>query len=183
MVANSQTVQSLPGNAVPWGRKVESRLDKVESTLNIHNAALDALGSQVDKTVYTSYEYGLNIANGTTGRLDFDQPTSVQFVSGTGLFEVTVSLAGLVSYGAVLGACFESEQYPYETYFDIPSYGVVASCAPTDDRWVPFASSRSTILSNRPGIYVFNLYLHAAANQNATSAAYVNKAQISVKAV
>lgn len=176
-------VESLPGSAVPWGRFMEGRVKKLENRLNIVSDTLDAMGSQVDKTVFTSYEYGMNISNGANGRLSLDQPTNVQFVSGSGLFEVTVTLAGLVSYGAVLGAGFESDEYPYETYFDIPRYGVVASCAPTDTRWVPFASSRATILSARPGVYTFNLFLHAVTTQNAQSVAFVNKAQISVKAV
>lgn len=176
-------VDSLPGNAVPWGRLMESRTTQLENTVERINSTLGGMQSSVDKTVYTSYDYGMNIANGVNGKLAFDGPTDVQFVSSTGLFEVTVTLAGLVTYGAVLGAGFEAEEFPYSTYFDIPSNGVVASCSPTDTRWVPFAGSRSTVVSTRPGVYNFNLYLHAVTNQNASSVAFVNKAQISIKAV
>jgi hypothetical protein len=182
-MASKNDLSTLPGPAIPWGRKVEDRLKKVEDTLNIATTTLDGLGSRVNQTVYASFEYGQNIANATTGRVELSVPCEVQYVSGTGLFEVTVTLAGLVQYGGVLGLGFEGTLWPYETYFDIPSNGVVASCAVDDSRWVPFAYSRSTVVSARPGVYNLALYLHANMTNNAQSVGYLNKAQLVVKAV
>lgn len=182
-MSSKNDVSTLPGPSIPWGRTVENRLKSVENTLNITKSAVDGMGDRVDQTVYASYEYGQNIANATLGRVALDQPCEVQFVSGTGLFEVTVTMGGLVQTGGVLGLGFEGTLWPYESYFDIPSYGVVATCDPGDTRWVPFAGSRSTVISARPGVYNFALYLHANMTVNATAVGYLNKAQLVVKAV
>lgn len=176
-------VNTLPSRSVPWGRKVEDRLKTVENTLNIAKDTLDAVSGRVDKTVFATYDFGQNIANGTNGRVDLNLPVSVQFVSGTGAFEITVSMGGLVSYGAVLGLGYEGTLWPYEVYFDMPSEGVVGTCGLTDSRWVPLAFSRSTIVTTRPGVYDLSLYIHAVTNQNVNSVAYLQQAQLSVKAV
>lgn len=176
-------VSTLPSASVPWGRGVESRLEKVENSLKIARDTLDGMGDRVDKTVFATYDYGQNIANGVNGRVELSSPCEVQFVSGSGMFEITVSMGGLVQYGAVLGVGFEGTMWPYEVYFDMPSEGVVGSCAPTENRWVPLAYSRSTIVTNRPGVYNLKLYIHAKTNLNATSVAYLQQAQLSVKAV
>lgn len=173
----------LPGSAEPWGRKTDSRLDRLEHMLNVTSAAVDGMLGQVDKTVVASFELGQSILNGVSGRVEPNSPVALQYVSGTGLFEVTISLAGLNSYGSVLGAGFESIEWPYDVYFEIPRNGPVASCSPSETRWVPFAQSRSTIVSARPGVFNLSLYLYANTTQNANSQAFLNKVQLSVKAV
>lgn len=173
----------LPGSAEPWGRKVEDRLGKLEHKAGITADVLEGMQGSVDKTVYADFPDGQNIANGVSGYTPLTWPTQVQFVSSTGLFEVTVSLSGLVAAGAKLGVSFESDEYPASISFDIPKYGVAASCASADTAYVPFSSSRSTVLSNRPGIYTFSLYVAANTTANASSLAFINEAQLSVKAV
>lgn len=173
----------LPGSAEPWGRSVESRLSGLEHRAGITSDVLDGLQDSVDKTVVAGAESGQNFLNGVSGKVASNSPVEVQYVSSTGLFEVTVSLAGLVSYGSIIGAGFEAEQWPYDVYFEIPSNGPVASCAVTEARWVPFAQSRSTIISTRPGVYNLSLYFYANTTQNTSSQAFVNKVQLSVKAV
>ena len=179
MVSNS----GLPGTAVPWGRKTDGRLDRLEHRLNLTSDAVDGMLGSADKTVVAGFELGQSILNGVSGRVEPSSPVALQYVSSTGLFEVTVTLAGLNSYGSVLGAGFESDEWPYNVYFEIPSNGPVASCAPTESRWVPFAASRSTIVSSRPGVFNLSLYFYANTTQNASSQAFVNKVQLSVKAV
>ena len=173
----------LPGSAEPWGRNVEKRLSKLEHKAEITDSVLDGMQGLVDKTVFADFELGQNIANGVNGTLALTIPTEVQFVSGTGLFEVTVSLGGLVMAGATLGCSFQSDEYQPDIYFGIPKWGVVASCANADVRYAPFQSSKSTVLSARPGIYKFSLYLTADTTTTASAQAFVNKAQLSVKAV
>jgi hypothetical protein len=85
--------------------------------------------------------------------------------------------------GANLGVSFESDEYPAEIYFDIPKYGVTGSCANADVRYAPFSGSRSTLFSNRPGVYKFSLYVSANTTTTANSLAFINEAQLSVKAV
>lgn len=177
------TNTGLPGTAVPWGRKTDTRLDRLEQRLNITNETVDGMLGPVDKTVVATYDTGQSIANGLVGKVAPSTPVDVQYVSSTGLFEVTVTLAGLNSYGSVLGAGFESAEWPYDIYFEIPRNGPVASCAPTESRWVPFAQSRSTIISARPGVFDLSLYFYVNTTQNASSQAFVNKVQLSVKAV
>lgn len=176
-------VSSLPGSAIPWGRKTETRLGDVELLSRRNAEDIAALRGPVDKTVVASFNTGQNIAYNVTGKVALSTPTVAQYVSSTGLFEVTVSLAGLVMAGGILGLGFEHELFPYETYFDSPKNGVVGSCDPSDTRWVPFSGSRSTIISTRPGVYALSLYLHVNTTQNATSKAFVDDAQISIKAV
>lgn len=173
----------LPGTAVPWGRKIDHRLHEVEHKLGITSDAVDGMLGPMDKTVVSSFELGQSILNGVSGRVEPNSAVAVQYVSSTGLFEVTVSLAGLVSYGAVLGAGFEADEWPYDIYFEIPRNGPVASCAVTEARWFPFAISRSTVISSRSGVFDLSLYLYANTTQNASSQAFVNKVQLSVKAV
>lgn len=173
----------LPGSAEPWGRAVDKRLGKLEHSAGITAGVLDGMQSSVDKTVFANYELGQQILQGVSGKVDLTIPTSVQFVSGTGLFEVTVSLGGLVMAGASLGCSFESDQFPPDIYFDIPAWGVVGSSANADVRYAPFSSSKSTIFSTRPGVYNFSLYLTTNTTITASSQAFVNKAQLSVKAV
>lgn len=174
----------LPGTAEPWGRDVERRLSGLEHRTGLLSGSLDNLQhSRADKTVFAEYNYGMNISNGVNGKVALDQPVSVQYVTSTGLFEVTVSLSGLVMAGATLGLSFESEEYPSDVYFDIPRYGVAGSCANADVRYAPLAASRSTVITARPGTYQFNLYAWANNTATANSTAYIHKAQLSVKAV
>jgi hypothetical protein len=173
----------LPGSAEPWGRDVEKRLHTLEHKADITSDVLDGMQSYVDKTVTASFETGQSVLNGVVGKVIPTTPVAVKYVSGTGLFEVTVTLAGLVSFGSVLGAGFESQEWPYDVYFEIPSNGPVATCALTENRWVPFAQSRSTIISSRPGVFDLSLYLYANTTQNASAQAFLNKVQLSVKAV
>lgn len=176
-------VSTLPSASVPWGRTVENRLEKVENSLSIARSTLEGMGDRVDKTVFATWDYGQNIVNGTNGRVELSAPCAVQFVSGSGIFEITVSMAGLVQYGAVLGLGYEGTLWPYDVYFDMPNNGVVGSCDPGESRWVPMAFSRSTIVTTRPGVYNLALYIHAKTDLNATSVAYLKQTQLSVKAV
>lgn len=180
-MADSQVAKL--GGAAQWGRLIERRLDKVEQQAGITADAVKNLSQSLDKTVYAEFTLGQNIANGVTGRVSLDLPTKVKFASSTGLFEVTVTLSGLVMAGATLGASFESLQYPADIYFDIPKYGVVSSSANADVRYSPFSGSRSTILSTRPGVYEFSLYVAANTTATVNSQAFIRDCQISVKAV
>lgn len=173
----------LPGSAAPWGRDVESRLGKLERQAGLTSDTLDGLQAVVDKSVHAEFTVAQSFLNGVNGKVPLDLPCQVQFVSSTGLFEVTVSLSGLILGGAWLGVSFESDEYPSNIYQGIPQYGVAAACAKADLAYVPFSSSKTTMFSNRPGVYKFSLY--AVANTTATASAlgYINDAQITVKAV
>lgn len=173
----------LPGSAEPWGRAVDKRLGELEHRAGITSTTLEGLQSSVDKTVFAAFDYGQNIANGVNAKLTLDWPVEVQFVSSTGMFEVTVSASGLVMAGASLGISFESDEWPSDIYFDIPARGVVASCAEGDVRYAPFAGSRSTLISTRPGIFNLSLYAFANTTINASAQAFIHEAQLSVKAV
>lgn len=173
----------LPGSAQPWGRTVEDRLSKVERATGLNTAALDGMGSMVDKTVVATFSLGQQWLNGVNGQSALTLPTEVQFVSSTGLFEVTVSASGMCMAGANLGVSFESLEYPANIYFDVPDYGVVAGSANADVRYVPFSASRSTIMNTRPGIYKFSLYAFVNTTITVNSQAFLQDAQISVKAV
>lgn len=173
----------LPSSAMPWGRQTDTRLDQLEHLMDVTREDVNSHLGPLDKTVVGSFDSGQNIANGVSGRVEPNSPVALQYISSTGLFEVTLTLAGLVSYGAVLGAGFESAEMPYDIYFEIPPNGPVASCSPTDSRWVPFAQSRSTIVSTRPGVFDLALYFYANTTLNASAQAFVNKVQLSVKAV
>jgi len=174
----------LPGTAQPWGRSVDKRLTSLERRAGLTDAALTS-GADADKTVLSNFTIGQNIANGVSGTLPLDWPAQVQYVSSTGLFEVTVGLSGLVMAGAVLGVSFESEEFPADIYspFNIPKYGVVATSAKADVVWAPFSSSRSTVISTRPGIYKLNLYVLANTTATASAQAYIKECHLSVKAV
>lgn len=174
----------LPGSAEPWGRDVEKRLGKLEHKTGLTATALDTLQhSRADKTVYAEYNYGMNLANGINGKVALDYPVEVQYVSSTGLFEVTVSLAGLVLGGSTLGLSFEGDEFPSDVYFDMPKYGVSGSCATGELRYIPLTGSRSTVISARPGVYNMSLYAWCNNTASAQALAYIQKAQLSVKAV
>ena len=163
--------------ALPWARTVESRLDSL-------GAALSRLGGSpnADKATYSELSSGQNISNGTNGRVNPTTPVTVRYVSTTGLFEVTVSLAGLVRDGATLGAGFESADQPYEIYYDIPKYGVVAQAPEGQLTWKPFSASYSTLISSRPGVQELSLYLYSATTDSINSDSVVRRARLSVKA-
>ena len=174
----------LPGSAEPWGRTVEKRLGKLEHQTGIMSGVLDeALHTRANKTVFAEYNFGMNIANGVNGKVALDLPVQVQYVTSTGLFEVTVSLSGLVVGGATLGLSFEGDQYPSDVYFDMPKYGISGSCAVDELRYLPVTGSRSTVITARPGPYTLNLYAWANNTASAQSQAFIHKAQLSVKAV
>lgn len=179
----NQTVNSLPSSSVPWGRKVESRLDDIESTLGIHTDELGNLAGQVDKSVTAFYETPMTFANGISGKQVLTTPTSVQFVSGTGMFQVTVSMEGLSQAGANIGFGFEAPEFPFDSYFGLPKYGVSGSSAQADNRYIPLALSRSTTFTTRPGVYGFSLYALVDTTITASSQAYLLRGQISVRAV
>jgi len=181
MAAESKV--ALLGRATPWGRWLERRVDALERKLNVTSDTVNGMQESFDKTVYANYDHAMNIDNGVNGKLALSIPTECQYVSSTGLFEVTVSASGLVLGGGTLGVSFESDQFPSDLYFDIPAYGVVAGSSGNELRYVPFAGSRSTIISTRPGVYNFSLYAIANTAQNANSIAYLHKCQLSVKAV
>lgn len=171
--------KGLPSTMLPWARDVESRLDSLTSALR----RLGTKPGDADKTVFSEYSLGQNIASGVTGKVALNSPVALRYVSTTGLFEVTVSLAGLVRDGATLGAGFESAELPYEVSFDLPRYGVVAQAPAGQVPWKPFSASYSTVISSRPGVQDLSLYLYALCTTSANSAAYVKRARLSVKAV
>lgn len=173
----------LPGTAAPWARDVESRLGKLERQAGITADTLNGMQAVVDKSVHAEFVVSQNFANGVNGKVPMDAPCQVQFVSSTGLFEVTVSLSGLVLGGAWLGVSFESDEYPSNIYQGIPQYGVVGASAKADLTYAPFSSSKTTMFSNRPGVYKFSLYAAANTTVTASAQAYINDAQLSVKAV
>lgn len=175
-------IQGVPPTAQPWARSVEDRVAKAERKLGILSTALDGV-PELDKTVFSEFSTGQNLAVGTNGRVEPNAPIKVRFVSSTGLFEVTVSLAGLVRDGAILGASFESDEVSYEVSFDLPKYGVVSSSPQGQGAWSPFSQSYSTVLSTRPGVQSLNLYLYGVCTSGVNSAAYVKRARLSVKAV
>lgn len=171
--------KGVPSPVLPWARSVESRLETLAATVS----RLGGKTADTDKAVFSEFSTGQNIALGANGRVDLSAATAVRYVSSTGVFEVTVSLAGLVRDGATLGASFESIDNPYEIYFDIPKYGVVAQAPVGQVTWKPFSASYSTIISARPGVQDLSLYLYAVCTAGASSAAFVKRARLSVRAV
>lgn len=178
----ANNLRGLPTTVVPWARTVEDRVRGAErflARLGYNVASMP----DADKTVYSEYSLGQNIAVGTTGKVALNTPVLVHYVSSTGLFEVTVSLAGLVRDGATLGASFESNENPYSVEYDIPQYGVVAQAPAGQTTWKPFSASYSTVVSTRPGGQDLSMYLYAICTTGANSAAFVKRARLSVKAV
>jgi len=158
---------------------VESRLDDLKAAVG----RLGGVPEGADKTAYSEFSLGQNIDVGTNGKVSPNSPVAVRFVTTTGLFEVTVSLAGLVRDGAILGAGFESADIPYQVAYDIPKYGVVAQAPVGQTAWKPFSASYSTVISTRPGVQDLSLYLYGVCTAGANSAGYVNRTRLSVKAV
>jgi hypothetical protein len=170
--------KGVPTNVLPWARTVESRLDSLA-------AAVGRLGGKpgtADKTVYA--ESGAqNLSLGTNGKVSPSTAVALRYLSTSGLYEVTVSLAGLVRDGAIMGAGFESVDYPYQIDYDVPRYGVVAQAPVGQTAWKPFSASYSTVISARPGVQDLSLYLYGVCTVGANSAGFVNRARLSVKAV
>jgi hypothetical protein len=171
--------KGVASTTLPWARSVESRLDNLVAAVG----RLGGVSGAADKTVYSEFSTGQNIALGTDGRVEPTAPVALRYVTSTGLFEVTVSLAGLVRDGAVLGAGFESADLPYEIYFDIPRFGVVNQAPLGQTTWMPFSASYSTVITSRPGVQDLNLYLYSVCTSGASSAAFVKRARLSVRAV
>lgn len=169
--------KGVPVATLPWARTVEQRLDRLTRFLDLGS------GADVDRPVYVENDTGQNIRLGINGRVEPSGPSAVRFTSSTGQFEVTVSLAGLVRDGAVLGASFESDGQSYDVDNHIPKYGVVDQAPLGQLEWKPFAASYSTIISARPGVQEFKLYYYAECYVGEYSAAYVERARLSVKAV
>lgn len=167
---------------MPWARSVETRL---ATTARV----LDRLGISVsdmpnaDRTVFAEFSLGQNIVLGTSGRVEPTVPASVLYASSTGLFEVTVSLAGLVRDGAILGASFEAAVHPYEITYDLPRDGVTMSAPIGQTAWSAFSQSYSTVISTRPGSHNLALYFYGVCTAGAASAAFVKRARLTVKAV
>lgn len=171
--------KGLPSTVLPWARTVESRLDGLTTAVG----RLGGKPGNADKTAYSEFSLGQNIPVGTNGRVSPNSPVAVRFVSTTGLFEVTVSLAGMVRDGATLGASFETEGYPYDVLYDVPTYGVVAQAPVGQTAWKPFSASYSTVITSRPGVQDLNLYLYAVCTAGINSAGFVKRVRLSVKAV
>lgn len=175
-------IQGIPPTAQPWARGVDKRLDKLERQTGLLDTSLSSM-ADADRAVYSEFNLGQNLATGTNGRVNPTVPVSVRYVSSTGMFEVTVSLAGLVRDGGKLGASFESDEVPYEVEYDLPRYGVAMSAPIGQTQWFPFSSSYSTVFSTRPGIQNLSMYFYGVCTAGANSAGYVKRARISVKAV
>jgi len=176
------TLKGVDPASLPWARSVESKLSGLER-------GLSALGYNVnrmpdsDKAVYAEFSLGQNINTGTNGKIDLTYPTSVRYSSSTGVFEVTVSLAGLVRDGAVLGLGFESDEFPSVIEYDLPLYGVVDSALVGATYWKPFAASYSTTITTRPGVQDLSLYAYAVCTSGDYSAGFIKRASLSVKPV
>lgn len=175
-------IQAVPPAAQPWARGVEANLKDINRKLGIVSSSIGSLPS-LDKTVTSEYSGGKNMAAGTSGKAAPPVPVAVRFVSSTGLFEVTVSLAGMVRDGAVFGAGFESGDIASEIEFDLPKNGVAFAAPLGQTQWLPFSQSYSTILSVRPGVQDLSLYLYAVTTAVPNSAAYLKRARLTVKAV
>ena len=178
----ADAISGVPPKAQPWARAVDGDLKRIKRSLGILDTNLSAI-PDLDKAVFSEFSTGQNLAVGTNGRVEPTVPIKVRFVSSTGLFEVTVTLSGLVRDGAIFGAGFESLEVPYDVAFDIPRYGVAHSAPLAQTAWSPFSSSTSTVLSTRPGVQDLSLYLYGVCTQGANSAAYLKSARLSVKAV
>lgn len=172
-------LKGITPGAMPWARTVESRFADIQNSLRY----LGVKSPDADKAVYSEDPYGQNIALGFSGKVPPNNKVAVRYVTSTGIFEVTVSLAGLVRDGAILGASFESQDIPYEVTYDIPTYGVVEQAPVGQTAWKPFSASYSTVLNSRPGIQDLSLYLYSVCTAGANSAAYVKRCRLSVKAV
>lgn len=179
-MANS--IQGLPPKAQPWARGVEGDLKRISRALGIVRNSVSQM-PDLDRTVFSEFSTGQTLSAGTNGKVTPTTPVNVRFSSGTGLFEVTVSLAGLVRDGAIFGASFESEEEPYEASYDLPKYGVVHSAPQGQTAWSPFAGSYSTVVSSRPGVQNLSLYLYGVCTFSVNSSAYLKRARLSVKAV
>jgi hypothetical protein len=175
-------IQGIPPTGQQWARGVEADLKNVKRKLGIVGDALAGV-PELDKTVYAEFSNGQNISSGVSGKVAPSQPVKVRFVSSTGLFEVTVSLAGLVRDGAIFGAGFESQEIPSVIEYDIPKDGVVSSAPIGQTSWTPFAASYSTVITARPGVQDLSLYLYAVCTAGEYSAAYLKRTRLSVKAV
>lgn len=176
------SIQGVPPKAQPWARGIESQLGELSRAFSLMGAKVSSI-PDLDKTVVADMTTAMNISQGTSGRVEPGNPVAVRFVSSTGLFEVNVSLGGLVRDGGILGAGFESDAMPYEVSYDIPKNGVVSSAPIGQTAWSPFSASTSTVVSARPGVQNLNLYLYAVCTAGANSAAYVKRARLTVKAV
>ncbi len=178
----AKPIDSVPSQARPWARGVDNRLDKAELVLKNLGYSVSSM-PDADKAVFYEFSTGQNIALGTNGRVEPSAPIAVRYTSSTGMFEVTVSLAGLTRDGAILGASFESVEVPYAVYFDMPTYGVTSSAPIGETNWSPFSASYSTVLSTRPGLQELSMYFYSVCTAGANSAAFVKRARLSVKAV
>lgn len=171
--------RGVPSNTRPWAREVESRLDTLAAAVKrLGIAPLDT-----DRTAYAETPVSQNMALGTNGKVAPTVPVNVRYVSSSGLYEVTVSLAGLVRDGATLGAGFESLAVPYMVEYDIPKYGVVDQAPVGQTAWKPFSASYSTVITSRPGVQDLSLYFYAVCTAGPNSAGFVSRSRISVKAV
>jgi hypothetical protein len=172
-------MKGIAPGAMPWARSVESRFADISASLK----RLGVSSPDTDKAVFSEFSTGQNLELGFSGKALPTAPVAVRYVSSTGIFEVTVSLAGLVRDGAILGAGFESLDVPYQVDFDLPLYGVVQQAPVGPTAWKPFSASYSTVLSTRPGVQDLSLYLYGVCTAGVASAAYVKRCRLSVKAV
>jgi hypothetical protein len=181
-MAVGSPIQGVPPTAQPWARGVEADIKTINRKLGILDDRVSGI-PDLDKTVFSEFSTGQNIDVGTNGKVVPTAPVAVRFVSSTGLFEVTVSVAGLVRDGAIFGASFESEDSPYEVSYDLPKYGVSFSAPVGQTSWSPFSQSYSTVITARPGVKELSLYLYGVCTAGVNSAAFLKRARLSVKAV
>ena len=103
-----QILKGITPAALPWARSVEKRIGDLTASVS----RLGAKPTDADKTAYSEYSSGQNLAVGTNGRVAPTVPVALRYVSTTGLFEVTVSLAGMVRDGATLGLALRLRTTP-----------------------------------------------------------------------
>lgn len=175
-------IQGVPPTAQPWARGIEADLKEAKRKLGILDKA-NAAGPGLDQAVFYETATAQNIGPAESGKVDPTNPVAVRYVTSTGLFEVTVSLSGLVRDGATLAAGFESEEFPFEVKYDLPKYATTFSAPIGQTAWSPFSQSYSTVLSTRPGVKDLSLYFYAVCTAGPNSFAFVHRALLSVRPV
>lgn len=178
----SESTNGLPPSAQPWGRTVDSRISRAFRILGLQEG--DSKGTPTpDKTVTKANN---SFFSGVTG-LEGIQPTNrdfqVAYTSTTGLFEVTVSLGGLVRDGARIGVGFTSGEYPPLVNNGVVRDGVQFSAPEGQVNFIPFSASYSTVVSGRIGTHYLDLFLWVDTTFATNSAVYAEQASITVKAV
>lgn len=178
----SESTNGLPPSAQPWGRRVDARIQRVFRALNLQDEDIKGVPTP-DKTVTKGHVSFASVTSGQSGILPTGRDFQVAYTSTTGLFEVTVSLGGLVREGGRIGVGFTSGEYPPLVNNGVLRDGVQFSAPEGQINYVPFSASYSTVVSGRIGTHYLDLFLWADTTFATNSAVYAEQASITVKAV